>query len=200
MSNLRTIEDLVRRCQQSPAGDTSAFEQIVALCSGRVFATAYRILGDAHEAEDQTQEVFIKVYRSINAIDDPTTFLAWLKRIVTNTCLDAIERQQRRPQIWSLPECDADDELGPTYTDTRTPSPEEAAIRHELRQTLAEALAQLDPNARAILQLRDIEERSYQEIAERMDLGLSAVKMRIRRARLSFQKLLEPAGADPGAS
>lgn len=182
--------ELVRRCQRELPDDTRAFEELVTAYKGRVYTIAYRILGDRHEAEDQTQEVFIKIYRSIKRLDDPFTLPAWIRRIATNSCLDALAARQRRPRTAPLIPVSPDGDEEPRYVDSATLSPEEQALRHELRQCLERAIAGMDPQARATLILRDLEERPYQEIAERLKIGLSAVKMRVHRARLRLQELL----------
>jgi RNA polymerase sigma-70 factor (ECF subfamily) len=184
-------EELVRRCQQSLPGDTRAFELLVTYFKERVFATAYRIMGNRQEAEDQAQEVFLKVYRNIKNLDEPATVTSWIYRITTNTCLDALEKQKRRPNQAPLTPRDEGRDEQPVYADERTPTPEEAVLRHELHRCLETTLAQLDARDRATLVLREIEGRSYQEIAECLAVGLSATKMRIHRARLAFQRLLD---------
>lgn len=183
-----TPEELVRLCQRAPAGDTRAFEALVAHFKGRVFATAYRIMGDRQEAEDQAQEVFLKLYRGVGRLDDPATVTGWVYRVTTNTCLDALDRQRRRPAQRPLaPSAEAPSD----YPDRTNPTPEEAALHQELRRCLEATFAQLEGPERVALVLRELEGRSYQEIAEIVEVGLSAVKMRIHRARLSFQRLLD---------
>jgi RNA polymerase sigma-70 factor (ECF subfamily) len=197
-------EELVRRCQRALPDDTAAFEQLVARYKDRVYATAYRLMGDRQEAEDQAQEVFLKVYRGIRQLDEPATVTSWIYRITTNTCFDALSRQKRRPRTSPLDPPDAEGHEQPRYADERSPTPEEAALLRELRRCLEMTLASLDTAGRAVLVLRDIEDRPYQEIAEMLHLGLSAVKMRIHRARLAFQQLLDiicpGVRGDPGAT
>src|SRR5918997_6740872 len=94
-------EALVRLCQQTLPEDTRAFEALVAQLKGRVYATAYRLLGNPHDAEDQAQEVFIKVYRGIKDLSDPATVVPWIYRITVNTCFDALDRRQRAPTTTS---------------------------------------------------------------------------------------------------
>lgn len=178
---------LVRRCQHELPHKTSAFEELVSTYKGRVFTIAYRMLGDRHEAEDLAQEVFLKVFRAIKHLDDPLTFTAWISRITTNSCLDALAARQRRPR--TTPLSPADEDL-PPYVDINNLSPEEQALQHELRRCIERTLADMEPQARITLILRDIEQRPYQEIAETLHTGLGAVKMRIHRARLRFQELL----------
>jgi RNA polymerase sigma-70 factor (ECF subfamily) len=184
-------EDLVRGCQQAPPGDLHAFELLVRQYQQRVYATAFRLMGHPQDAEDVAQEVFLKIYRGIRQLEDPAMLTAWIYRITTNTCLDALTQQKRRPQTTPLAPSSADGDEAPRYADTKMPTPEEATLRRELRACLQAALTQLDPAGRAILILRDVEGRSYQEIAESLTLGLSAVKMRIHRTRLAFQQLLD---------
>lgn len=186
-----SVEDLVRRCQRTLPEDTHAFESLVTLFKGRVFRIAYRLMCNTYEAEDQTQEVFLKVYRHLQDLSDPALFVSWLDRITTNTCLDALTRQRRRPIAMSLAPSNADGDEYPTIVDARMLTPEEAALLNELRLCLETTLAQLDTTARTVLVLRDIEDRPYTEIAESLGIGLSALKMRIHRSRLAFQRLLQ---------
>jgi RNA polymerase sigma-70 factor (ECF subfamily) len=186
---LLSPEEIVRQCQRTLPDDTRAFEALVTQYKARVFTIAYRLMGNRQEAEDQAQEVFLKVYRSIKQLHDPATLVPWLDRITTNTCFDALNKQQRRPATTSLtpPNHDAQ----PQFIDPHSLSPEESALRRELRDCLEATLARLDLVGRAALILRDIEDHSYQEIAETLGIGLSAVKMRIHRARLAFQQMLD---------
>lgn len=186
-----TSEDLVRWCQQTLPDDTRAFERLVTQYKGRVFATAYRLMGNPQEAEDIAQEVFLKIYRSIKTLDEPATLTSWIYRITVNLCFDTLNKHKRRPRTISLFHTTDQREEEPHYVDMQTPQPEEAALRDELRACLEKTLAQLDPAGRTAIVLRDIEGRSYQEIADMLALGLSAVKMRIHRARLTFQELLD---------
>jgi len=161
---------------------------LVAHYKQRVFATAYRLLGNRQDADDLAQEVFLKVYRRIRDLDDPTTITTWIYTITTNTCLDALTARQRRPQTTPLAaDGTADD---PPLPDSCAATPEEEALRGEVRRCVEDALAGLGPLERAALVLREIEGRAYQEIAEALTVGLSAAKMRIHRARVSFGHLL----------
>jgi RNA polymerase sigma-70 factor (ECF subfamily) len=184
-------EELVRRCQHSLPADLRPFEQLVTLYKDRVYATAYRLLGNAQEAEDQAQEVFIKVFRGLKQLEEPATVTAWIYRITTTTCLDALDRRQRRPATQPLAANDGQRSEEPRYIDTSNIGPEAAALRRELRECLERTLGQIDQLGRTVLILRDIEGLAYQEIADTLKVGLSAVKMRIHRARLTFQQLFD---------
>jgi RNA polymerase sigma-70 factor (ECF subfamily) len=189
-------EDLVRWCQRTLPDDTRAFEQLVARYKAQVYRTAYRLMGNRHDAEDQAQEVFLKVYRSIHDLDDPATVTAWIYRITVNVCLDALDRQKRRPSMTPLTPADADGEEQPGALADTTSTPEEVALRRELQRCIKTVLAQLSAVERAALLLRDLEDRSYQEIADTLKVGLSAAKMRIHRARLAFHQVFERICAD----
>lgn len=183
-----SAEELTRWCQRTLPDDTRAFETLVEQYKDRVFATIYRMVGNYHDAEEITQEVFVKVYRGIKDLDEPATLSSWIYRIATNACLDALEKRRARPQ-------------GPLHDDLPMgahplasapgPSPEHGAMRNELQRCLERTLHSLPFQERSLLVLRDVEGRPYQEIAETLAIGLSAVKMRIHRARLAFQRAFE---------
>ena len=180
-------EDLARLCQQTLPDDTRTFEAIVARYKKRVFATAYRLLGSREEAEDQAQKVFLKIYRSIGNLSESATFEAWLHRITVNTCLDALEKEKRRPAI----KIHLDEESNGGFDVSSAANQAKTYEAKKIRNCLEKALAKLEPKGRSAIVLRDVEELSYEEIAESLKAGLSAVKMWIHRARLAVQKLIE---------
>jgi len=184
-------QTLARLCQQTLPEDTRAFQALVGQLKGRVYATAYRLMGSRQDAEDQAQEVFIKVYRGIHDLGDPATVTAWIYRLTVNTCLDELRKRGRSPNTTDAapPRADRDEEL--QVADPNVPMPEEVALQRELRDCLEDVLQRLDPDERSVLVLRDVEDRPYQEIAEAFAIGLGATKMRIHRARLAFQQLFE---------
>jgi len=181
------VEELVLLCQKTLPDDTRAFEAMVARCKRRVFGTAFRLLRDRDDAEEQAQEVFLKVYRNIASLKEPATFESWLHRITVNTCLGALEKQKRRPAIVETEEGERDILYdAPSASDTA-----KAFENLEALKCLDKALSKLDSIGRGAVILRDVEEFSYEEIAGLLNVGLSAVKMRIHRARLAIQKLIE---------
>ncbi|MGE5263388.1 MAG: RNA polymerase sigma factor [Acidobacteriota bacterium] len=186
-------EDLLDYCKQTLPEDSRGFELLVAQYKHLVFRTAYRMMGNREDADDQAQETFIKVYHAIKSVENPQTLTPWIYRITVNTCLDALREQKRNPGRWkpARDEAGQDVEENADIPDHRAPSPEEAVLQNELVHCLEEALTALDSVHRAMLTLRDIEDRPYDEIAKTLGLGLSAVKMRIHRARLLFRQLLD---------
>lgn len=183
-------DELVRWCQRTLPNDTRAFEALVAQYKSRVFSTTYRLMGNYPDAEDAAQEVFIKIFRGITTLSDPATLNTWIYRITTNTCFDLLDKRRRAPGVTSIFATE-DGEAEPPYADHGRQTPEEEALSRELRRCLEDTLHELEEEGRAVLVLRDVEGRSYQEIAETLTVGLSAVKMRIHRARLAFQRLFD---------
>jgi RNA polymerase sigma-70 factor, ECF subfamily len=184
-------EDLTRWCQRTLPHDTRAFQQLITTYKLRVFRTAYRLMGNRQDAEEVAQEVFLKVYQSIHSLDDPATLTAWIYRITVNMCLNELRRQKRRPNTVPLPPWGENGDQDASQIDTANATPEEEALRRDLQRCIEVVLGQLSAVERAVLVLRELENRSYQEVADILRVGLSAAKMRIHRARLAFQQLFD---------
>jgi RNA polymerase sigma-70 factor (ECF subfamily) len=190
MSNSLSAEELVRRCQRTLPEDTRYFEMLVAQYKMQVYRTAYRVMGNPQDAEDQAQEVFLKVYRHVRQIEDPATFSAWLYQTTVHTCLDALRRFKRTAAITSLDIDDEGNDPHDAIADQHGVSPQTSAELSELRECIEKSLAQLDDTGRAILVMRDLDNHPYEEIGRILGIGLSAVKMRIHRSRIALQRLL----------
>ena len=186
-----TPEELALWCQQTLPKETRAFEVLVSQYKRSVFSTAYRLMGNRQDAEDQAQEVFLKIFRGIKNLSEPATLSSWIHRITINTCLDALEKQRRRPAPKHSSPHESEEEEEPVYADTHTLTPSQQMEQTELRRCLERAISLLEIDGRGALVLRDVEGLSYEEVAEALKIGLSAVKMRIHRARLAARKLLE---------
>ncbi len=189
MSEL-SAEELVLWCRRTLPDDTRAFEALVARYKRSVYLTAFRMMGSREEAEDQAQEVFLKIYRGVTRLEEASTLPAWVKRVTVNTCLDALAKQKRRPATTSFAPEEEESEAR-DFADPRAATPAAAAEGSELRRCLERALSDLEPGGRQVILLRDVEDLPYEEIAAALKIGLSAVKMRVHRARLAVQKLLE---------
>ena len=166
-----------------------SWEQIVLDHSARVFRLAYRLTGNRQDAEDLTQEVFVRVFRSLSTYT-PGTFEGWLHRITTNLFLDQVRRRQRI-RFDALPE-DADDRLAGT-----DPGPERAWEQNHLDLDIQAALDGLPPDFRAVVVLCDIEGLSYEGISEMLGVKLGTVRSRIHRGRAQLRRAL--AHRDPAA-
>ncbi len=181
--------------EPQPAAALPSFEALVERYQGQLLGIAYRILGNWQDAEDLAQEALLKAYLRLGDLSNPAALGPWLRRLTINASLDALTRRQRRPSTVSLTA--PDDQDAPSADRAlAVGSAEEAAVRAEEWRDLRAMLARLDPGARDALVLRDIYGYSYAEIAAMLDLGLSAVKMRVHRARSAVQRALSerPAG------
>jgi len=152
-----------------------SWDEIVREHSTRVYRLAYRLTGNQHDAEDLTQEVFVRVFRSLSSYT-PGTFEGWLHRITTNLFLDQARRKQRI-RFDGLPD-DACDRLP-----GQEPGPERAWEHNNLDYDVQHALDALPPDFRAAVVLCDIEGLSYEEIAATLDVKLGTVRSRIHRGR-----------------
>jgi RNA polymerase sigma-70 factor (ECF subfamily) len=178
-----TDDELVRRCKAELPRETRSYELLVQRHMHRTYTMVYRLVGDREEAEDITQDIFVKVYNGLRKFDQQASFSTWLYRITINTAFDALDKMKRQRKTVETPIEDA------RIEPTSTIGPEDSAIRRELRECINTVLARLDRDYARALFLRDFEGMSYDEIATHLRLGLSAVKMRIHRARLTFQEL-----------
>jgi RNA polymerase sigma-70 factor (ECF subfamily) len=173
-----------------------SWEQVVSEHGDRVYRLAYRLTGNKHDAEDLTQEVFVRVFRSLSTYT-PGSFEGWLHRITTNLFLDQV-RRKNRIRFDALAE-DASDKL-----EGREPSPEHVVIEGVMEADVQAALDALPPDFRAAVVLADIEGLSYEEIAETLDIKLGTVRSRIHRGRsqlrASLSSRVRPGGGFGGAS
>lgn len=171
---------------QSASADAAwtppAWEDIVREHGDRVYRLAYRLSGNAHDAEDITQETFIRVFRSLDSYR-PGSFEGWLHRITTNVFLDLVRRRQRI-RMEALPE-ETDRIAG------REPSPEQAWSDANLDPDLQASLDELLPEFRAAVVLCDVEGLSYEEIGATLGVKLGTVRSRIHRGRQALRAGLE---------
>jgi RNA polymerase sigma-70 factor (ECF subfamily) len=152
-----------------------SWEEIVTRHSARVYRLAYRLTGNAHDAEDLTQEVFVRVFRSLHTYT-PGTFEGWLHRITTNLFLDQARRKSRI-RFDALAD-DADNRLP-----SPLPAPDTVYVDRTFDDDVEAALAQLPPDFRAAVVLCDVEGLSYEEIADVLDVKMGTVRSRIHRGR-----------------
>lgn len=159
------------------------WESVVRDHSARVYRLAYRLTGNSHDAEDLTQEVFVRVFRSLDTYV-PGTFEGWLHRITTNLFLDMARRRQRI-RFEGLAE-ETESRLGGSE-----PTPAQAFDDRHLDGDIHAALMALAPEYRAAVILCDIEGLSYEEIAETLGVKLGTVRSRIHRGRAQLREALE---------
>jgi len=159
-----------------------SWEEIVREHSARVYRLAYRLTGNAHDAEDLTQDVFVRVFRSLDRFQ-PGTFEGWLHRITTNLFLDGARR--RRKIRFDGMAAGAEERLPSTW-----PTPSEQLADADFDHDVAAALAALSPDFRAAVVLCDIEGLTYEEISEVLDIKIGTVRSRIHRGRAQLRTAL----------
>jgi len=170
---------------QAPVAEWTppSWEDVVRDHSARVYRLAYRLTGNTYDAEDLTQEVFVRVFRSLPSYT-PGTFEGWLHRITTNLFLDMARRRQRI-RFEGLGE-ETESRLGGSE-----PTPAQAFDDAHLDDDIQDALKALAPEYRAAVILCDIEGLSYEEIADTLDIKLGTVRSRIHRGRAQLRAALE---------
>ncbi len=174
---------LVRQCL---AGDEAAWEEIVKQYSRRIYSLAYRFVGTHEAAEDLTQEVFLRIYRTLDQYDPQAGSLSnWLMRVARNLIIDDWRKRGRTPT-------EASDtlEAHAYHLKSRTESPQRLVERRELSEQIQAAIDKLSPELRTCIILRDLEELSYQEIVDLLKIPEGTVKSRINRGRIELAKIL----------
>ncbi|BAQ66728.1 sigma-70 family RNA polymerase sigma factor [Geminocystis sp. NIES-3709] len=185
--------DLILCCQQTSQPDRGAFAELLRRHQGYVDKILYNLAPDWQDRGDIAQEVWIRVYKKINSLQDPAKFKGWLSRIATNLFYDQLRKRKRNATPLSL---DAsivmeEDELKWEVA-SDLPSPEDNLTTVEFYDQLRQAIADLPDTFRTTIVLREIQGLSYEEIAEITQVSLGTVKSRIARARNRLQLLLKP--------
>ncbi len=178
-----TPDSLIEQCL---SGDQQAWETIVRQNWRKVFNVAYKFVGKHDEAEDLTQDIFLKIFKALSTFDRRANFQTWIVSISRNLCIDHY-RSVRKERQTIAREVDAGD-LQPASADR---GPYAAAEHQDLRAILRLALEGLPATLRTAVVLRDLQELSYQEIADRLRLPEGTVKSRINRGRLELARQLK---------
>lgn len=176
--------ELVRRCR---AGDGAAWEEIVQSYSRRIFNLAYRFTSNVEAAEDLTQEVFVRIHKTLEQYDPKQGNLSnWLMRLARNLIIDDYRHRQRNPQNSMADTVDKHSfHLRAVGT-----SAQKQVERRELCNQVQEGIDKLPPDLRTCVILRDIEELTYREIVDLLAIPEGTVKSRINRGRIELAKIL----------
>jgi len=183
----------------APAAPDLTWEGIVRDHSARVYRLALHLTGNPHDAEDLTQDVFVRVFNSLSQYK-PGTFEGWLHRITTNLFLDRVRRRKRIRFDWM-----GDDDGAVATSDSfdrheRSGQPEDAFEMVHLGPDILEALAELPPEYRAAVVLSDIEGLSYEEIAATLGIKMGTVRSRLSRARARLRETLAHRAPEDGGA
>ena len=171
---------LVRACQRDEPG---AFDALIRATYADVYRLCRRLLRNDADAADATQEVFVKVCRSVLGFRGDSAFGTWLHRVTVNVCISQMRQRRATVEL---------DEHESSIPDVAA-GPEEQAERHDLAARTSAALAQLPPDARTVVVLRDVEGLSGKEVAQLLGVTENVVKVRLHRAHAKLRTLLEEA-------
>jgi RNA polymerase sigma-70 factor, ECF subfamily len=174
------IDPLIERCLK---GDQRAWDEIVRLYWRKVFNVAYKFVGRQDEAEDLTQDIFLKLFKSLKTFDRRANFSTWLISVSRNLCIDHY-RSMRREHDVVTHDVDVVSLARPSALD----SPQVALEQRDRVALLRAALDKLAPSLRTAVMLRDIQELSYQEIAKKLGVPEGTVKSRINRGRTELAR------------
>lgn len=172
------------------AGNTASFGTLVERYKNRVYNIAYRMLNNPEDAEDIAQEVFISAYKSLHNFDTQKRFEPWICRIANNLCIDFLRR--RKYQSVSLNENGGylDEEANVIQIPDKSPGPHKLAENTELKEIMERTISELPPKYRIALMLRYIEDFTYSEIADALDMSVETIKTHIHRGREMLKKRL----------
>jgi RNA polymerase sigma-70 factor (ECF subfamily) len=178
-----TDHDLVRQAWQ---GNAEAYGELVQNYQSLVFNVCYRLMGERREAEDMTQETFLRAFLHLEQCDPERPFGAWIRRVATNLCINHYQMLKKA----SLP---LDEELEQPVPGAPM-TPELIQVQAERSEQVRAAIRSLPPVYRVVIELRHFQELTYTEIAEQLDLPLSDVKSYLFRARRLLAEKLRPYG------
>ena len=170
-------------------GDPLAFEQLIHRYEKRVFALTRRMCKNPADAEEAAQEAFLAAWQGLKFFRGESSFSTWLYRLAVNASIDLLRREKRHRGAASL-----EDEETPDIPDRSLTTPQDEAERRELQEQIRAGLQELSEEHRQVLVLREMDQLSYQEISDILDLDVGTVKSRIARARDKLRKYLLQSG------
>jgi RNA polymerase sigma-70 factor, ECF subfamily len=179
--------ETLRRCRE---GDERAYREIVERYQRQVFSVAMRMVRSAEDAEDLTQDTFVRMFKAIDRYDPTRPFVAWLMTIVSRLCIDHIRRRKVRPVPLVREDAGTHEEQ---TIDVEDPGlkPDEITSHHEEEQRTQQLIDSLPPHYRIVVILRHQQDLSYEEIARNLELPIGTVKARIHRARELLKQRIE---------
>ncbi len=180
---------IIERCKR---GDLGAFNELVKKYEKQVYNFAYRLTGNYDDASDIAQEAFLRVYNAIGTFRGDASFSTWMFRITTNVFLDDRKRAKAHPQTSLDEQMELDETSVARQIEDPSPTPDALTEEKERAQILSDAVQTLPEYQRAMVVLYHTEQKSYEEIAEMMQLPIGTVKSRLNRARLALKEKLTP--------
>jgi len=192
LEDAQIVNSLVRRCI---AGDAVAWEEIVQRYNRRIYNICYRFAGSADDAQDLTQEVFIKMFRTLSSYDvERGAFMTWVTTITRNLLVDHFRKTKQDRMTDSMDTASSDHEdaqpLSEQIPDQSAP-PDARVRSREVSETVHAALSKISPELREAVILRDLQDMDYREIATVLKVPEGTVKSRINRGRAELARLLQ---------
>ncbi len=176
--------------EKAKNGDLAAFEKLIESYQKKVYNIVYRMIGNPDDASELTQEVFIRVFRSIRNFKEESQFSTWIYKIATNICLDELRKQKKHKVISLDEEIKSDEGEMKRQIEDNKPQPDIIAEKNELKKTVRNAILSLPDEYRVVIIMRDIKGLSYDEIAQITKCPEGTVKSRINRARKALRTIL----------
>jgi RNA polymerase sigma-70 factor (ECF subfamily) len=175
-------------------GEERAFQELVDRYQTRLINFVYRTIGDRERGEDLVQEVFIRVYRHIKRFDRSKKFSTWIYTIASNLAKNELRNRSRNPMVLfqTIRQNWQDDDRPLQFEDSST-RPDDMFRKRHLREMVEASVRKLPAHHREVFVLRELEGKSYEEIAEITSCNLGTVKSRLNRARNAFAAIIEPA-------
>ncbi len=174
-------------------GEERAFAELVDRYQTRLLNFIYRTIGDREKAEDLVQEVFVRVYRHLHRFDRSKKFSTWAYTIASNLAKNELRNRSRNPLVlFQTVQKNWQDDDRPLQFEDSTSRPDDMYRKRFLREIVEESVAKLPEHHRNVFILRELEGKSYEEIAEITDCNLGTVKSRLNRARNSFAEIVAP--------
>jgi RNA polymerase sigma factor (sigma-70 family) len=172
-------DELFGLIRQAKLGDNEAFSKIVSRYSSQVYRQAFAMLGERMEAEDVSQEAFLKAYKGLQKLESEYAFVSWMTQIVFRLCYDRLQKRKKQAELLV--------EQNDAYTSDRG----EQIQRKQMQLSIQEAMAHLSPEQREIIILKDVQGFAYDEIANLLQIAVGTVKSRVHAARLKLKKELQ---------
>ncbi len=174
-------------------GEKRAFSELVTRYHVRLLNFIYRTIGDRDRAEDLVQETFIRVYRHLHRFDQTKKFSTWVYTIAGNLAKNELRNRSRNPLVlFQSLKSSWDADHRPLEWEDNTYRPDDLFRKRHLKETIDRAVAQLPDHHRVVFVLRELEGKTYEEIAEITGVNLGTVKSRLNRARNNFAQIIEP--------
>ncbi len=175
--------------ERSKGGDLTAFEDLVLMYQKRIYNLSFRMMGNEEDACDMTQEAFLKAFKSIGKFNSKSAFGTWVYRIAVNTCIDEL-RKRKKVKLYPIVHNDNLKGDGSRLIVDTGDLPEERIERRETAEQVQRAINNLAKEHKAVIILRDIQGKTYSEVANILKLNIGTVKSRISRARQSLKEEL----------